>query len=217
MRPSPRLRGEELFNKRPLMAAFLLILCLAFAFLLGSIPFGLVIARTFKGIDPRKAGSGNIGSTNVARLCGLPWGLLTLFCDIMKGLLPVLLATCLLDSPFLQSMTALAAVIGHVKTPFLGFKGGKGVATTIGALIPLAFVPLLCAVLCCVAVIAVTRYVSLGSMVMATALIVAYAVAGRYDLLPLSVILWAMIIWAHRANIGRLLRGEESKFLASGK
>lgn len=199
------------------MTVLFFILCVALAFLLGSIPFGLVIARTFKGIDPRRAGSGNIGSTNVARLCGLPWGLLTLFCDIMKGLLPVLLAVHVLPDPLMQSVVALAAVTGHIKSPFLGFKGGKGVATTIGALIPLAFWPLLCAVLCCVAVIAVTRYVSLGSMVMAASLVVFYALFGRPDLEPLAVILLVMIVWAHRTNIGRLMRGEESKFLAKRK
>ena len=199
------------------MTVLFFILCVALAFLLGSVPFGLVIARTFKGIDPRRAGSGNIGSTNVARLCGLPWGLLTLFCDIMKGLLPVLLAVHVLAEPLMQSVVALAAVTGHIKSPFLGFKGGKGVATTIGALMPLAFWPLLCAVLCCVAVIAVTRYVSLGSMVMAASLVVFYALFGRLDLEPLAVILLVMIVRAHRANIGRLLRGEESKFLAGKK
>ena len=199
------------------MTYLALILCIALAFFLGSIPFGLVIARTFKGIDPRKAGSGNIGSTNVARLCGLPWGILTLFCDIMKGLLPVLLAVQFLPSPYMQSAVAFAAVAGHVKSPFLGFRGGKGVATAIGALIPLAFWPLLCAVLCCVAVIAVTRYVSLGSMVMSGSLIVFYALFGRFELEPLAVVLFAMIVWAHRANIGRLMRGEESKFLAKKK
>ncbi len=199
------------------MTVLFFILCVALAFLLGSVPFGLVIARTFKGIDPRRAGSGNIGSTNVARLCGLPWGLLTLFCDIMKGLLPVLLAVHVLAEPLMQSVVALAAVTGHIKSPFLGFKGGKGVATTIGALMPLAFWPLLCAVLCCVAVIAVTRYVSLGSMVMAASLVVFYALFGRLDLEPLAVILLVMIVRAHRANIGRLLRGEESKFLAKRK
>ena len=199
------------------MTYLTLILCIALAFFLGSIPFGLVIARTFKGIDPRKAGSGNIGSTNVARLCGLPWGILTLFCDIMKGLLPVLLAVQFLPSPCMQSAVAFAAVTGHVKSPFLGFRGGKGVATTIGALIPLAFWPLLCAVLCCVAVIALTRYVSLGSMVMSGSLIVFYALFGRFDLEPLAIILFAMIVWAHRTNIGRLMRGEESKFLAKKK
>lgn len=191
--------------------------CLILAFFLGSIPFGLVIARTFKGVDPRKAGSGNIGSTNVARLCGLPWGILTLFCDIMKGLLPALMAVHFLPSAYMQSAVALAAVVGHIKSPFLGFRGGKGVATTIGALIPLAFWPLLCAVLCCVAVIAVTRYVSLGSMVMAASLVIFYALFGRFDLEPLALILLIMIVWAHRANIGRLMRGEESKFLSRKK
>ena len=179
------------------MTVLSFLLCVALAFFLGSIPFGLVIAKTFKGIDPRKAGSGNIGSTNVARLCGLPWGIMTLFCDIMKGLLPVLLAVHVLPDTLMQSVVALAAVTGHIKSPFLGFKGGKGVATTIGALIPLAFWPLLCA--------------------MAASLVVFYAMFGRLDLEPLAVILLIMILWAHRANIGRLMRGEESKFLAKKK
>ena len=195
------------------MSHLILALCIVFAFFLGAVPFGLVIAKTFKGIDPRKAGSGNIGSTNVARLCGMPCGLLTLFCDIMKGVLPVVIATCVLPSQFMQSLVALAAVMGHIKSPFLGFKGGKGVATTIGALIPLAFLPLLCAVACFFVVVFATRYVSLSSMTMSVALVVFYAVFGRWELLPLGIVLAVMIIWAHRTNIGRLLRGEESKFV----
>ncbi|MBQ8743606.1 MAG: glycerol-3-phosphate 1-O-acyltransferase PlsY [Mailhella sp.] len=194
------------------MTYLILALCLAFAFILGSIPFGLVIAKTFKGIDPRKAGSGNIGSTNVARLCGMPCGLLTLVCDIMKGTLPVLIAVHVLPSMFMQSLVAFAAVRGHIKSPFLGFKGGKGVATTIGALIPLAFLPLLCAVACFFVVVFITRYVSLSSMTMSVALVIFYAVFGYWELMPLGVVLAAMIIWAHRSNIGRLIRGEESKF-----
>ena len=190
-----------------------LILCMIGAFLLGSVPFGLVIAKTFKDIDPRKAGSGNIGSTNVARLCGWPCGLLTLFCDIMKGTLPVLIAVHVLPEQFQQSLVALAAVMGHIKSPFLGGKGGKGVATTIGALIPLAFLPLLCAVGCFFAVVFATRYVSLSSMTMSVALVVFYAVFGHWQLLPLGVVLAVMIIWAHRSNIGRLMRGEESRFV----
>ena len=195
------------------MSHLILALCIVFAFFLGAVPFGLVIAKTFKGIDPRKAGSGNIGSTNVARLCGMPCGLLTLFCDIMKGVLPVLVATHVLPSEFQQSLVALAAVLGHIKSPFLGFKGGKGVATTIGALIPLAFLPLLCAVACFFVVVFATRYVSLSSMTMSVALVVFYAVFGRWELLPLGIVLAVMIIWAHRSNIKRLLRGEESKFV----
>ncbi len=189
------------------------ILCFVLAFLSGSIPFGLLIAKTFKGIDPRKAGSGNIGSTNVARLCGLPLGLLTLFCDIMKGMLPVLAASQFLSSPLMESAVAIAAVAGHIKSPFLGFHGGKGVATTIGALIPLAFWPLLCAVLCCVLTIAITRYVSLGSLVLAGSLVLFYALFGRWELLPLGLVLLAAIVWSHRENIKRLLQGKENKFL----
>ena len=195
------------------MCYLTLILCMAFAFMLGAIPFGLVIAKAVKGIDPRKAGSGNIGSTNVARLCGWPCGVFTLFCDIMKGTLPVLVAVHFMPEQFWQSLVALAAVLGHIKSPFLGFKGGKGVATTIGALIPLAFLPLLCAVACFFVVVFITRYVSLSSMTMAVALVVFYAVFGHWQLLPLGVVLAAMIIWAHRSNIGRLMRGEESKFV----
>lgn len=195
------------------MSYLTLILCMAFAFVLGSIPFGLVVAKTFKGIDPRKAGSGNIGSTNVARLCGWPCGVLTLFCDIMKGTLPVLIAVHFMPEQFHQSLVALAAVLGHIKSPFLGFKGGKGVATTIGALIPLAFLPLLCAVACFFVVVFITRYVSLSSMTMAVALVVFYALFGYFQLLPLGIVLAVMIIWAHRSNIGRLMRGEESKFV----
>ena len=195
------------------MSYLILALCMVFAFFLGAVPFGLVIAKTFKGIDPRKAGSGNIGSTNVARLCGMSCGLLTLFCDIMKGVLPVLVAVYVLPSQFQQSLVALAAVMGHIKSPVLGFKGGKGVATTIGALIPLAFLPLLCAVACFFVVVFITRYVSLSSMTMAVALVVFYAVFGYWELMPLGVVLAAMIIWAHRTNIKRLLRGEESRFV----
>ena len=195
------------------MCYLTLILCMAFAFVLGSIPFGLVIAKTIKGIDPRKAGSGNIGSTNVARLCGWPCGVLTLFCDIMKGTLPVLVAVHFMPEQFWQSLVALCAVLGHIKSPFLGFKGGKGVATTIGALIPLAFLPLLCAVACFFVVVFITRYVSLSSMTMAVALVVFYALFGHWQLLPLGTVLAVMIIWAHRSNIGRLMRGEESKFV----
>ena len=195
------------------MCYLTLILCMAFAFVLGSIPFGLVIAKAIKGIDPRKAGSGNIGSTNVARLCGWPCGVLTLFCDIMKGTLPVLVAVHFMPEQFYQSLVALCAVLGHIKSPFLGFKGGKGVATTIGALIPLAFLPLLCAVACFFVVVFITRYVSLSSMTMAVALVVFYALFGHFQLLPLGIVLAVMIIWAHRSNIGRLMRGEESKFV----
>ena len=195
------------------MCYLTLILCMAFAFVLGSIPFGLVIAKTIKGIDPRKAGSGNIGSTNVARLCGWPCGVLTLFCDIMKGTLPVLIAVHFMPEQFWQSLVALCAVLGHIKSPFLGFKGGKGVATTIGALIPLAFLPLLCAVACFFVVVFITRYVSLSSILGAVGFCVSFAVLHWQEpvVAVIGVVIGLLAIFMHRANIKRLLEGTEKK------
>lgn len=194
------------------MSALFLPAWVALAFALGSIPFGVVIARLARGIDPRRAGSGNPGATNVARLCGLPFGILTLACDLLKGALPVWASLYLDPSTLFHSAVALAAVAGHIKSPFLGFHGGKGVATTIGALLPLGFWPLLGAVLCCLAVIAATSYVSLGSLTLITSLVVFYPLSGRRDLLPLALILMAIIFWTHRANIRRLVRGEEKSW-----
>ena len=172
----------------------------------------MVIAKLGKGIDPRRAGSGNPGATNVARLCGLPFGILTLACDLLKGALPVWTALHLDPSALFHSSVALAAVAGHIKSPFLGFHGGKGVATTIGVLLPLGFWPLAGAVLCCLAVIAVTSYVSLGSLTLITTLAIFYPLSGRWDLLPLALILMVIIFWTHRSNIRRLALGEEKSW-----
>lgn len=194
------------------MSALFLPAWVVAAFFLGSIPFGVVIAKIGKGIDPRRAGSGNPGATNVARLCGLPFGIMTLACDVLKGALPVWASLYLAPSALFHSAVALAAVAGHIKSPFLGFHGGKGVATTIGVLLPLGFWPLLGAVLCCVALIAASGFVSLGSLTLITALVVFYPLSGRWDLLPLALILMAVIFWTHRANIRRLALGEEKSW-----
>lgn len=188
------------------------LLWIAIAYLAGALPFGVIIARVFKGLDPRSAGSGNPGATNVARLCGLPFGIMTLACDVLKGALPVWASLRLGPSALLPTLTALAAVAGHITSPFLGFRGGKGVATTIGVLIPLGIGPLLCAVACCLAVIAASTYVSLGSLTLITALAVLYPAFGRADLLPLALILLTIIFWTHRANIWRLALGEEKSW-----
>lgn len=193
------------------MRALLLPAWIALTFILGAIPFGVIIAR-IKGIDPRRAGSGNPGATNVARLCGLPWGILTLACDLLKGALPVWAALFLEPSSLFHSAVALAAVSGHIKSPFLGFHGGKGVATAIGVLLPLGFWPLAGAIACCVTVIAVTTYVSLGSLTLITSLVLFYPLAGRWDLLPLALILMVILFWTHRANIHRLALGEEKSW-----
>lgn len=194
------------------MSALLLPGLVALAFILGAIPFGVVIAKLGKGIDPRRAGSGNPGRHQCGASVRPPFGILTLACDLLKGALPVWTALHLDPSALFHSSVALAAVAGHIKSPFLGFHGGKGVATTIGVLLPLGFWPLAGAVLCCLAVIAVTSYVSLGSLTLITTLAIFYPLSGRWDLLPLALILMVIIFWTHRSNIRRLALGEEKSW-----
>lgn len=194
------------------------ILWVIISFFCGSIPFAVVIAKTFKGIDPRTEGSKNPGTTNVARLCGLPYGIATLICDILKGTLPVYLSMYLFDRTdydWLPSVCAFMAFLGHIKSPFLQFHGGKGVATGIGVLIPLAFTPLLTAVVFCVLVIAATGYVSAGALTLYSTLPFCYYFFGKSHWIPLSLIMLATVVWTHRENIKRLLRGEEKSWRKS--
>ena len=139
------------------------ILWICLTYCIGSVPFGLVFAKTFCRIDPRTAGSGNVGATNVARLCGKAWGAATLACDLLKGAIPVFVAMQYSTSELVWTLTALAAILGHLYSCFLGFKGGKAVATSIGVLIPLAFWQLLIAVCICLFLIWRSGFVSLGS------------------------------------------------------
>lgn len=194
------------------------ILWVFISFFCGSIPFAVVIAKTFKGIDPRKEGSKNPGTTNVARLCGFPYGVMTLVCDILKGTIPVFLSIYLFHKTaysWLPSACAFAAFMGHIKSPFLGFHGGKGVATGIGVLIPLAFFPLLTAVIFCVLVIALTGYVSAGALTLYTTLPFCYYFFGESHWIPLSLVMLAIVLWTHKANIKRLLKGEEKSWRKS--
>lgn len=193
------------------------ILCLLLAYVAGSVPWGLVIARVFCGIDPRLGGSRNTGATNVARLCGFGWGVLTLLCDLGKGALPVALALWA-DLPTVWvSLTGLAAVLGHVFSCFMRFRGGKAVATSIGVFLPIAFWPLLAACLCCVAVIWRSGFVSAGSLTLVGVLPVALVAAGMTAWLPLALCVATIVVWKHRENIGRLLDGTEKPWLRSGR
>ncbi len=150
------------------MASFFSAVIVAVAaFFIGSVPFGLLIARSFRGIDPRLDGSRNVGATNVARLCGFKWGALTLLCDLLKGFLPVLLFAG--SDAWMHSLAypaGLAAICGHMFSIFLNYKGGKGVATTIGVFLALAPWSLILAGLACIATIWRTGYVSAGSLVL---------------------------------------------------
>jgi len=188
------------------------------AFLSGSVPYGFLIGRS-NGIDLRKVGSGNIGATNVWRVMGKGWGTLAFLFDFLKGFLPVLLTRLILGWHETRSLeltlvfAALAAVIGHNYTPWLGFKGGKGVATSAGvlaALLPAALGVVLAA---WILIFAATRIVSVASIVAAALLPFAtwQLYHHRVVFFGFSVAAAALTIVRHRANIGRLLRGEEKR------
>ena len=186
------------------------------AFLLGSIPFGLVIARLAGGVDIRKVGSGNIGATNVFRQSR--WaGILTLALDCGKGYLAVALAGRLGLGPAWQALGAVAAIAGHVFTPWLGFKGGKGVATGAGAYAALAPLPLGVALAGFVVAVVWSRYISLGSI--AASLLFPLASFLYREPAPVTAGALAgtlLIVAKHHENIRRLISGTERKF-ALGK
>ncbi len=187
------------------MIALLLILV---AYGLGAVPFGLYVARFVKGIDPRDAGSKNVGATNVARLCGAQWGVLVLVLDIFKGYLPAALAP---DGTGWVALTLIgaASILGHAYSPMLDFRGGKAVATTIGVFLALAPWAMFFAVVCCLTVIALSGYVSVGSLTLALALPVFTLLTGNIGLLPFALFVMLFLFWRHRENILRLDRGQE--------
>jgi acyl phosphate:glycerol-3-phosphate acyltransferase len=187
-------------------------LLVIFSYLLGSVPSGLIIGK-LSGLDVRKAGSGNIGATNVARLLGKKIGLLTLVADTAKGLIPILLAQEIGLSDPISALVGIAAFLGHVYPIFLKFKGGKGVATGFGVLLGLAPLATTILLLIFAAVAVMTRIVSLSSMVSAVA---APLVLWLFYYSPTYIIMAAliaiMIVFRHYANIQRLLNGTEPRF-----
>jgi glycerol-3-phosphate acyltransferase PlsY len=185
------------------------------AYLLGSTPWGLIIAKTCCGIDPRLNGSLNTGATNVARLCGFGYGVATLLCDLLKGAAPVWLALCFLPSPVFVSVVGLAAIAGHTCSCFMKFRGGKAVATSIGVFLPIAFPQLLAAALLCILVIWRSGYVSLGSLTLVTALPLLLAVFGLWQWFILSLCVFALVFFRHAENIRRLSAGTEKSWIES--
>jgi glycerol-3-phosphate acyltransferase PlsY len=189
------------------------------AYFLGSIPFGVLLAKWFGGGDVRKAGSGNIGATNVARVAGPLPGILTLLFDIAKGAAAVWLAARLSnDSATWMVIAALAALAGHCFPVWLNFRGGKGVATAAGAFLMLSPLALLGSVILFALVVAFWRYVSLASICAAAFLpLLLYFLWAPHHAPPLAVTSGALaaavlIIYKHDANIQRLVQGEEPKF-----
>lgn len=182
---------------------------IALAYLIGSMPFGLLVAKAAKGVDPREGGSRNIGATNVARLCGTGWGVLVLALDMAKGWLPAAVASTFSDSAFFLGATALAAVSGHIFSVFLHGRGGKAVATTVGAFLALAPAQLILSALACLLAIALSGYVSLGSLTLVTLLPVLLLLSGQLTLFFFALAVMVLVYWRHRENILRLARGEE--------
>ncbi len=196
------------------MSLSTVIFYIAGAYLLGSIPTGLLLGKAF-GVDIRTTGSGNIGATNVYRTLGRKVGILTLLGDALKGLLPVLLARYY-DLPVLWiAAIGLAAFLGHVYTIFLGFKGGKGVATALGVFLGLSPLSVLLGLLVFAVVLWQWRYVSLGSIVAAAAMPVIVAMLDhRVLVIAVTAVISSVVIQKHRENIGRLQAGTENKFKA---
>ena len=199
------------------------VLTVFLAYLIGSIPFGYLIVRASGRGDVRETGSGGTGATNVSRRAGKWAGLLTLLLDAAKGTAVALGARALLTQDFGVDWwvvaASLAAVVGHVFPVWLGFRGGKGVATGLGVFLGLAPLAVLCALPVFVLVVWATRYVSLGSITAAAVLPLGVWLLGRgggaessAPLLTAALLGGALIIYMHRANIGRLLRGTENKF-----
>jgi len=194
----------------------------AIAYLLGSIPFGLILVRIARGEDVRLTGSGNIGATNVARFGGAKLGVATLLLDALKGYLAVLIATlgCRrysgADVGLAAALAALCAILGHVFPIWLRFRGGKGVATAVGAFVGVAPRAVLVVLAVFLVIVVIFRYVSLGSIVASAIFPVLAFFLYRTESSPagLAVMLTAslLIILKHKANIRRLLDGTENRF-----
>ena len=197
----------------------MILLALVLAFALGSIPFSHLIAR-LRGVDLRSVGSGNIGATNLARALGYGAGVLGLLLDAVKGAAAVLVARSLLGdaaTPAIQALAAVLSVAGHAFTPWLGFRGGKGVATGAGAFAALAPSATLCALLVFVVAVAFGRMVSLASVLAAVALpISAHFTGAPRPVTAAAGAVAALVIVRHRDNLVRLFRGTESRLGMGG-
>jgi glycerol-3-phosphate acyltransferase PlsY len=194
------------------------------SYVLGSIPFGILMARLFGGRDVRKAGSGNIGATNVARVVGPLAGVLTLLLDAAKGWFTVWIAARTMHGEaFAMALAGFFAMLGHCFPLWLRFRGGKGVATAAGVFGALCPAAMLAAVILFLLVVGFWRFVSLGSIAAAAAIpLLVYLLWAPHFAPPLSVTLVslaiaALVVYQHRGNISRLTRGEEPKFSFSKK
>ncbi len=215
-----------------------LIVIIVFAYLVGSIPTGIIFGKIVKGIDIREHGSGNAGGTNVFRLLGWKYGVMTIVLDATKGAIAVLLIARLYlgsfpfpnytpfdDFTLIQIIAGIVAVLGHIWTVFAGFRGGKGIATALGFLITIITVDMLLALAVFAVVVIVSRYISLGSLSAAFSIPVIMVIrenvfnahiTGYTTVLPFVVFMALLVLYTHRANVVRLMKGNERKISLSG-
>jgi len=218
-----------------MLVYLILIISIVIAYIIGSVPTSYIFGRLLKGIDIREYGSGTVGAPNTFRVLGKAPGIMVLLLDIFKGTIVVtLVAACYyqlmvnmagsslsavpLSWQMFKIVLGLAVIAGHIWTVFLSFKGGKGVATSAGVIIGLDPLTVSIAIIIFLAVFVLTRYVSLGSIIAATCLpvliVIRHAVVHRPVPIPFlvfSMIIAMVVVYRHKANISRLLRGEENK------
>jgi len=192
-----------------------------FGYLLGSVPTGLVLTKLFSKIDPRKMGSKNIGATNIFRTVGKALGILTLIGDVLKGAIPIWIAIQWgltdqwgLSSDLWISFVGVSPFLGHIFPLFLGFKGGKGVATALGVYLVISPIAVMIELFLFMGIVWRWRFISLGSIFCATTIpiLIAFFRSDSQAYFVLSVIIAALVLYRHQSNISRLLQGTENKW-----
>jgi acyl phosphate:glycerol-3-phosphate acyltransferase len=216
-----------------------LIFVILLSYLVGSIPNSIIISKLVRGIDIRSYGSGNAGGSNVFRVLGWKWGILTILLDALKGALAVIVVarfylghfpfnnvTPFDDFTLVQIICGVVAVVGHVFTLFAGFKGGKGIATGLGVLIMIVTVDMAVALGIFFLVVGYSRYISLGSLAAAVSVPIVMIIRenifhvnipGYHTILPFAVLLALFVVYTHRTNIDRIFKGNERKVSFSKK
>ncbi|GAB6169480.1 glycerol-3-phosphate 1-O-acyltransferase PlsY [Clostridium carnis] len=195
----------------------MITLLILFGYIMGSIPSGYILVKKYRSIDIRKFGSGNIGATNVKRVAGKKLGFITTVCDMAKALIPLITTDILLHFEIITINRALAltlvgvfAILGHNYTVFLKFKGGKGVATTVAAFAYILPIPMIISASVFLGLKLFTKIVSVRSMILGTTLFLSTLLLGYNKIYVYGTLICCILIfWRHKANIKRLLKGEE--------
>lgn len=184
-----------------------------FAYLMGSIPTAYWYAKYFHRIDIRQHGSGNVGATNSLRVLGKKAGIIVLIFDLLKGLIPVLLSRYLGFSEEETFLVGIISILGHIWSVFANFKGGKGIATSLGVILAVSAPGAGLSVLVFVAVVYFTKYVSLGSLLAGLTFVLYYLIfnSGQILMSLIAFLLFVLLVYTHRENIKKLLKGTENK------